>query len=237
MISKDLFFECAALVGVPLPENAFERFDLYAAELVRYNEKVNLTAITDPDGITVKHFADSLFLLKYVSLPEGAAVCDVGTGAGFPGACLKIARPDLSLTLFDSVNKKLDFLRFLLAELGLPAQIVHARAEEAGRVPDYRERFDLATARAVASLSRLGEYCVPLVKPGGVFAPLKAALSEEEKREGCAAARTLGAKRENEAFYSLPTGDRREIIVFRKISQTPTKYPRISAQIAKSPLK
>jgi 16S rRNA (guanine(527)-N(7))-methyltransferase RsmG len=237
MIPKDLFFECAALAGLTPSEEAFLRFDLYARELVRYNENVNLTAITDPEGITVKHFADSLFLLKYVNVPEGAAVCDVGTGAGFPGACLKIARPDLTLTLCDSVNKKLEFLRFLFSELGLPAEIVHMRAEEAGRDPAFREKFDLAAARAVAALPRLSEYCVPLVKPGGVFAPLKGLLSEEEKRDGCAAARLLGAKREKEARYELPTGDAREIIIFRKISQTPTKYPRVSAQIAKSPLK
>lgn len=236
MISKELFDRCALATGVPLPQNAFDLFDAYAANLIIYNEKVNLTAITDPDGITVKHFADSLYLLKYVAVPLNARVCDVGTGAGFPGMCLKLARPDLELTLFDSVNKKLEFLRFLAKELGVEADVVHARAEEAGQTPAYRERFDLSTARAVAALNKLSEYCVPLVKPGGTFAPMKAPLSDEERRQGSAAARLLGARLAKNPRYTLPTGDEREILIFEKISQTPTKYPRVSARIAKSPL-
>ena len=236
MISKELFDRCVADLGLSLPENAFSQFDAYAELLVSYNEKVNLTAITDPDEIMVKHFADSLCLLKYVSVPENALVCDVGTGAGFPGMCLKLARPDLQLTLFDSVNKKLDFLRFLSNELGAAAEIVHSRAEDAGQSALYRERFHLATARAVASLNKLSEYCVPLVKTGGTFAPLKAPLGEEERRQGLSAAKLLGAKHLNTVRYKLPNGDEREIGIFEKISQTPTKYPRVSAKIAKSPL-
>ena len=236
MIPKDLFEACLHEIGVPLPEGAYGQFDAYARLLTEYNEKVNLTAITDPAGITVKHFADSLFLLKYVEPPYGALVCDVGTGAGFPGVCLKLARPDIQLTLFDSVNKKLEFLRFLSSELGFAADIVHIRAEEAGRDPKYRERFDLATARAVAQLGKLAEYCVPLVKPGGVFAPMKAELTAEERGQGSAAACILGAKRKQAFRYALPGGDAREIILFEKISQTSSKYPRVSAQIAKFPL-
>ena len=237
MIPRDLFDACVREIGITLPEEAFARFDRYAALLTEYNEKVNLTAITDPAGVTVRHFADSLYLLKYTDLPEGAAVCDVGTGAGFPGVCLKLARPDIRLTLLDSVNKKLEFLRFLSAELGFEAQIVHCRAEEAGRDPAFREQFDLSTARAVAALNKLSEYCVPLVKVGGCFAPMKGELMPEEKTQGSAAARILGAKRTADYLYQLPGGDRREIILFEKISQTPSKYPRVSAQIAKSPLK
>ena len=236
MINKVLFDACLREIGISLPENAFSQFDAYARLLAEYNEKVNLTAITDPDGITIKHFADSLYLLKFVTLPEGAAVCDVGTGAGFPGVCLKLARPDLRLTLFDSVNKKLDFLRFLSKELGFGAEIVHTRAEDAGQNAAYREQFDLATARAVSQLNKLAEYCVPLVRKGGVFAPLKAELSPEEKDNGLAAAKTLGAKLHREFSYTLPNGDGRTLLTFEKISRTPTKYPRVSAQIAKSPL-
>ena len=236
MISKELFDACIRELGVALPENAFAQFDLYARLLCEYNEKVNLTAITDPDGITVKHFADSLYFLKYVDVPENACLCDVGTGAGFPGVCLKLAIPDIKLTLFDSVNKKLDFLRFLSKELGFDAEIVHARAEEAGQTPAYRARFDFATARAVASLNKLCEYCLPLVKQGGCFVPLKAELSDEERAAGYASAGLLGAKRNREVRYTLPGGDRRELLIFEKKSQTPTKYPRVSAQIAKSPL-
>lgn len=236
MIPKELFDACLRAIGIKLPEDAHEIFDAYARLLTEYNEKVNLTAITDPEGITVKHFADSLFLLKYVHLQDGALVCDVGTGAGFPGVCLKLARPDLKLTLFDSVNKKLEFLRFLSGELGFAADIVHIRAEEAGRAPEYRETFDLATARAVAHLGKLAEYCVPLVKQGGFFAPMKAELTAEERRQGSAAAGILGAKQKQSFRYALPGGDAREIVLFEKISQTSAKYPRVSAQIAKSPL-
>ena len=236
MISKELFDACVREIGLALPENAFTQFDRYAELLCEYNEKVNLTAITDPDGITVKHFADSLYFLKYVDVPTGAGLCDVGTGAGFPGVCLKLARPDLQLTLFDSVNKKLDFLRFLSKELGFDAEIVHVRAEEAGQTPRYRARFDFATARAVAALNKLCEYCVPLVKQGGCFVPLKAELSDEERTSGSAAAHIVGARLKEAFRYTLPNGDYRELLIFEKKSQTPTKYPRVSAQIAKSPL-
>ena len=236
MISKELFDACIREIGVSLPENAFAQFDSYAKLLAEYNEKVNLTAITAPDEIVNKHFIDSLTLLKYAPLSAGASLCDVGTGAGFPGVCLKLARPDIQLTLFDSVNKKLDFLRFLSKELGFDAEIVHARAEEAGQTPQHRGHFDFATARAVAALNKLCEYCVPLVKQGGRFVPLKAELSEEERTAGYAAARILGAKLKEEVRYTLPNGDARELLIFEKKSQTPTKYPRVSAQIAKSPL-
>ncbi len=236
MISKELFERCIADIGIDLPENAFDLFDRYAKELILYNEKVNLTAITDPDDIVVKHFADSLFLLKFVTPLECAAVCDVGTGAGFPGMCLKLARPDLQVTLFDSVNKKLEFLRFLSEELGLSTEIVHIRAEDAGQKAKYREKFDLATARAVANLNKLCEYCLPLVKVGGIFAPLKAPVQEEERRQGSAAAKILGGGIGKSISYNLPNGDAREIILYKKESHISAKYPRVSAQIAKSPL-
>lgn len=236
MISKELFDRCMAQANITLPETAFDVFDRYAAALVDYNKKVNLTAITAPDEIVTKHFLDSLLLLRCVSVPTGASVCDVGAGAGFPGMCLAIARPDLRVTLFDAVNKKLDFLRAFSGEVGVPAQIVHIRAEEAGRSPRYRETFDLVTARAVAQLGLLAEYCVPLVKVGGVFAPLKAPLSAEEAQRGIGAAANLGAKLLERKRYALPDGAEREVPVFEKKSQTPPKYPRNPAQIAKKPL-
>lgn len=236
MISKELFDRAAALLSFPLPENAFARFDVYAQRLTDYNEKVNLTAITDPDEIVVKHFLDSLLLLNAVSLPAGAAVCDVGTGAGFPGMCLALARPDLKITLFDSVNKKLEFLRLLASELDLPVSVVTIRAEDAGRSPLYREAFDLATARAVAQLNKLSEYCLPLVRVGGLFAPMKAPMSAEEWQRGVGAAANLGAKLKVRRAYALPDGAEREVPVFEKIKITPPKFPRNAAQIAKKPL-
>ena len=235
-ISKELFCRCAAEVGFLPDETSLLRFDTYAHMLVDYNEKVNLTAITDPDGIVIRHFADSLALLRAAAPAEGASICDVGTGAGFPGVCLLIARPELRVTLFDSVNKKLAFIRLLLQELGLQAEIENVRAEAAGRDPAFRERFDLATARAVAQLNLLSEYCVPLVRVGGTFAPMKAPLSPEEAQRGIGAAANLGARMEKRIPYTLGDGSAREILFFQKISQTPTKYPRNAAQISKKPL-
>ena len=235
-ISKELLLtECEAF-GITLPEEAPERFDLYARRLVEYNDKVNLTAITAPDEIVCKHILDSLCLTRYAPLADGTKVCDVGTGAGFPGAALLIANPLLRVTMMDSVNKKLEFIRGALRELGLSADVVTIRAEEAGRQPAYREQFDVVTARAVASLSILSEFCVPLVRVGGVFAPLKAPLSAEEEQRGFGAAANLGAKTERKERYTLPDGSEREIVIFRKKAETNKKYPRNAAQISKKPL-
>ena len=236
MISKELLLTGCAAMGVTLTQEAADRLELYARRLVEYNKKVNLTAITSPDDIVNKHFIDSLSLLKYVPLTAGASLCDVGTGAGFPGLVLLAAVPEIKATLMDSINKKLDFNRSLAAELGLSADIVTLRAEDAGKRPEYREKFDVVTARAVAQLNLLAEYCVPLVKVGGVFAPLKAVLTEEERQRGNGAAVNLGAGLAEKHRYTLPEGSEREIVIFKKKSPTPGRYPRNAAQIAKKPL-
>lgn len=236
MISKELLLTNCDKLGIRLDGTAVDRFDSYAVMLKDYNEKVNLTAITDPDGIVIRHFIDSLELIRFVKLEGGMKLCDVGTGAGFPGAALLIAEPGLRVTLFDSINKKLEFVRFLVKELGLEAEIVTVRAEEAGRKPEYREKFDVVTARAVAQLNQLSEYCIPLVKMNGVFAPLKAPLSDEERNDGKRAAGNLGCKLEKFERYTIPDGSEREVAVFRKIKSTAPVYPRNSAQIAKKPL-
>lgn len=236
MISKELLLENCEKIGISLDSAACDKFDLYARLLIAYNEKVNLTAITAPDDIVNKHFADSLWLCRFVNISDKMRLCDVGTGAGFPGVPLLIYKPTLALTLFDSVNKKLDFIRFLLGELDLTAEVVTARAEQAGREKPFRESFELVTARAVARLNLLSEYCLPLVKPGGVFAPLKAPLSADEKKEGERAAAKLGGGEANSQVYELLGGDRREIIIFKKNKSTPITYPRNSAQISKKPL-
>lgn len=235
-ISKDLLTSSAAYFNISLTDEAIDRFDTYARLLSEYNEKVNLTAITAPDDIVVKHFADSLALLKYVDIKENSSLADVGTGAGFPGAALLIARNDLDVTLFDAVNKKLDFIRFALSQLGINANIVHIRAEDAGRKTEYREKFDVVTARAVAQLRVLCEYCVPLVKIGGVFAPMKGEMSEEEIKSGFSALNNIGLKKHECYSYTIPTGDARNIIYAEKISHTSSKYPRPMAQISKKPL-
>ena len=235
-ISKELLLTGCDKIGLSLTEEAVLRFDTYARLLVEYNEKVNLTAITAPDEIVNKHFIDSLYLLKYVQLHNGDSLCDVGTGAGFPGAALLCAKPELKVSLFDSINKKLTFLRLLTSELGLQADIVQIRAEDAGKQPTYRESFDVVTARAVAQLNVLAEYCMPLVRQNGRFAPLKAAMSQEEEQRGFGAVTALGGKRIAKEHYNLPDGSDREIVVFEKISPTSQRYPRNAAQIAKKPL-
>lgn len=236
MISKELLISSCDSLGVKISQEAADRFDKYARMLVDYNEKVNLTAITAPDDIVIKHFADSLCLMRYVKLSPDKKVIDVGTGAGFPGAALLCADPELNITMIDSVNKKLDFIRFLVKELGLNADIITIRAEDAAKKPEFREKFDVVTSRAVASLNVLSEYSLPLVKVGGVFAPLKAVLSAEEDQRGCGAIANLGGRVVAKNKYSIPDGSEREIIIAEKISHTSAKYPRAFAQISKKPL-
>lgn len=234
-ISKELLFASCAEFGVQINDACADRLDLYAKLLIEYNEKVNLTAITQPDEIVRKHFADSLLLLRYVDIQKGTRYADIGTGGGFPGAVLLCAVPDAQAVLVDSINKKLDFIRFLLRELGLKGEVLTARAEELGRKGEYRETFDVVTARAVAQLNQLSEYCMPLVKVGGVFAPMKGKLEAEEQQRGFGAIANLGGKVEKNIELSLD-GAQRHIVVAKKISQTPTKYPRNQAQILKKPL-
>ncbi len=212
------------------------QLDQYAQLLVEWNQKINLTAITDPEGILIKHFLDSLLLL-HAGIPQNAALIDVGTGAGFPSLPVKIARPDLPLTLLDSLNKRVTFLQTACAQLGLKqTRCIHSRAEEGGRTPALREKFDIATARAVANLQELSEYCLPYVKVGGIFAALKGFEIEQELAQAQKAISTLGGQIEQIKKFELPGDQKRSIVIIRKISQTATKYPRPSAKIAKTPL-
>ena len=233
MINKDRLKNICADIGVELDAQALERFELFASMLVEKNKVLNLTAITDPEGIAVKHFADSLTALRMIELNAGDRVIDVGTGGGFPGIPLLIARPEIELTMLDSTGKKLAFVSQSVEELGLSANIVHARAEEAGR-GELRESFDFAVSRAVAAMNILCEYCLPFVKVGGYFVALKG--SKDEIGDAESAISTLGGKICNNVSYKLPNGDQRTIIIIKKISQTPTKYPRKSKKIASAPL-
>lgn len=222
--------------GIEIDETAQERLDKYASLLVEWNEKINLTAITDPEGVVIKHFLDCALLLCHADLPEGARVIDVGTGAGFPGMVLKILRPDIKLTLLDGLNKRLVFLGEVLRELGLDAETVHLRAEEAGKKAEFRERFDLVTARAVAELRTLYEYCLPLVKIGGIFVAMKGPSAEEEFNNAKKAKGILGGGEAVIKTETLTGEETRTFVITKKISQTPPKYPRISAKISKQPL-
>lgn len=222
--------------GIILSDTQLSQFQRYMELLVEWNQKMNLTAITDPEGVTVKHFFDSLLLLKAVELPQGASLIDVGTGAGFPGIPVAIARPDIKLTLLDSLNKRLVFLAEVCRELGIQADIHHARAEEGGRQKELREQFDFATARAVAGMNVLSEYCVPFVKPGGAFVAMKGPDGEEEAKQAARAIGVLGGKAEKLAQFTLPDGSHRCIVVVRKVRETPDTYPRHGSKISKKPL-
>ena len=236
-ISMELLKNKAAEFGVNLDEKALERFDLYAKLLVEWNEKINLTAITDPDGIVLKHFVDSLSVFSAINIPEGAKSIDVGTGAGFPGIPMLIARPDLKTTLLDSTNKKLNVIRDILEKLDLQCEVLHTRAEEAGQNKTYREQYDFATARAVSNLRDLSEYCLPFVKKGGTFISMKSAKAEEEIAEGKNAIRILGGNIKEKKTFEIDEAGERTIILIKKVSTTPPKYPRPSAKIAKNPLR
>lgn len=236
-ISKSLLKEKAALYGVSLDEKALERFDIYARLLVEWNEKINLTAITEPDEIVIKHFVDSLSIFSAVDIPEGARVIDVGTGAGFPGVAMLIARPDLDITLMDSTNKKLNVIRDILENIGLEANVVHKRAEEAGQSKDFRESYDFATARAVSNLRDLSEFCLPFVKVGGTFISMKSAKADEEIEEGKKAISVLGGRIREKKTFNLEAAGERTVILIEKSSSTPAKYPRPSAKMAKNPIR
>lgn len=222
--------------GIAYDETVLQRLEKYADMLVEWNEKINLTAITDPEGIVIKHFLDSALLLKHVEIPENAKVIDVGTGAGFPGVVLKIFRPDINLTLLDGLNKRLVFLNEVLSALELSARTVHMRAEEAGKAAAHREKYDLVTARAVARLNTLSEYCLPLCKVGGIFCSMKGPSASEELTEAKRALTILGGDKGKLEKETLTGEEERSFVITKKISQTPPKYPRISAKISKQPL-
>lgn len=234
MINKELLKSMASEIGVDLSELQLEQFDKYAELLVEWNKKMNLTGITEPDEIVVKHFLDCLYIFKYTDFPTDASVIDVGTGAGFPGIVMLIARPDLQIVLLDSLQKRLNFLQAVLDELQLNATLVHARCEDAGKKAEYREQFDFSVARAVAPLNILCEYCLPFVKVGGLFVSMKGAKDERELANN--ACSLLGSELADNFSYKLGEENSRNIVHYKKISQTATKYPRNSAKISKQPL-
>lgn len=234
MIDLDLLKQCAGALNVSLKQEQLEQFDAYAALLCEWNQKMNLTAITDPTDIVHKHFADCLSALPYLPQTAGISAVDVGSGAGFPGLVWLIARPDLQLTLLDSLQKRITFLQAVLQTLGLRAETVHARAEDAGHDPELREQFDCAAARAVAPLNVLAEYCMPLVRPGGVFVSLKG--KNDETQAASNAVLTLGGKIEQDVSFDLEGVGERRIVLVQKLSQTPSCYPRKPAKITKMPL-
>lgn len=221
-----------ARADINIDEAQADKFVRLCDFMVEYNENVNLTSITEFPEVVVKHFVDSVLPFSMLDIPEGSSFIDVGTGAGFPALPLLIWRGDLKGTLCDSLNKRCVYLEKACELIGVKAEIIHARSEELGR--KRRECFDLATARAVAAMPVLAEYCIPFVKVGGRFVALKSV--NEDIQVAAGAVSKLGGEILEVRDYSIPNGDMRRVAVIRKISQTPTKYPRNSGNIAKKPL-
>ena len=214
-----------------------EQFFEYMNLLIEWNEKMNLTAIVEPNEIILKHFIDSITILKEID--NSSKIIDVGTGAGFPGVPLRIMNSTLNVTLADSLNKRLIFLQEVVNQLGLKnLEIIHARAEELGQNKKYREKFDVATSRAVANLSTLSEYLIPLVKKDGKIISMKAGGAQEEIETARKAIKILGGKIEGIEEFKLPqTEIERTIILIRKENCTPNRYPRKAGVPSKEPIK
>lgn len=230
------FFAYCQQYGISVPEEAGEQLQCYGNLLLEWNEKINLTAITEPAEVVCKHFTDCAALLRFLPLQAGQRLIDVGTGAGFPGMILKILVPGAHITLLDGHAKRFLFLKDFMERTGLFCETLHSRAELAAKQPDYRERFDYATARAVAALPTLAEYCLPFVKPGGSFVAMKGPDAFEETKAAKNALKLLGAAPAEATAYTLPDSSERTAVMCKKISQTLPKYPRASAKITKQPL-
>ncbi len=222
-----------AKYGLELTDIAYNKLNIYCDFLIEYNNYVNLTAITDPVDILYKHFIDSILMCKYADISGNETLIDVGTGAGFPSVPLKIFLPELKITLLDSLNKRIEFLKKLCEKIEIDAEFIHSRAEDIAKMPEYREKFDISCARAVANLSTLSELCIPFVKVGGRFISMKG--PQEDISLAHNAINILGGSVSRETKYSLENEERR-IIEIKKISQTATKYPRNSSQIKKKTL-
>ncbi len=220
--------------GITITSAQEQQLKKLAGYMVEYNKHTNLTRITEPAEITEKHYIDSILPLTMTDVPRGTKCIDVGAGAGFPSLPMKIYRPDLEFTLLDSGNKRIAYLESACELLGIRCDTLHARGEDAGRDAKYRGKFGMATARAVAQLNVLCEYCMPFVRVGGIFLALKGEKDETDIAKNAVAA--LGGEIETVKKYNLPGGDSRSLIVIRKVSDTPAQYPRVSAKIAKKPL-
>lgn len=223
-------------LNIDLKEKQIKQLYDYMNLLIEWNKKINLTAIIEPKEIILKHFVDSLTISKYIN--EKSTLIDVGTGAGFPGIPLKILRDDINITLVDSLNKRIKFLDEVIKKLNLDnIKTVHGRAEEIGRNKEYREKFDYATSRAVANISTLSEYLIPLIKNNGQCIYMKGTDLDEELEKGKKAISVLGGNIVNKEEFELPYSDiKRTIIIIEKVKNTPTKYPRKAGTPSKEPI-
>ena len=235
---RDILINAFTSEGFSLTEQQLQQFVTYYDALIAWNQKMNLTAIEEPVEVAYKHFVDSVCLLRVVADLKQKCMIDIGTGAGFPGVPLKIMEPALDLTLFDSLNKRIIFLQELCRTLQLKnIKAVHGRAEEFGIKPEYRQQYDMATARAVARMPVLLEICLPFVKKGGMFIALKGPELENEIKESSNALKELGGNLIDVQKFTLADGAyTRNLAVIEKIKDTPKKYPRKAGTPQKKPL-
>lgn len=235
---KKLLIESSMELGVELDEKKISCFIRYMELLKEWNQKINLTAITEDEEIVKKHFVDSISILQSGVIKEQMSIIDVGTGAGFPGIPMKIIMPSLNITLLDSLNKRIIYLNDVISQLQLEGiKTVHARAEELSRNKEHREKYDIAVARAVANLNMLTEYCLPYVKTGGYFIAMKGPSVNEEIEGARNAIGTLGGKLEKVIDINLPGEDmNHKLVLVKKEKHTGEKYPRKYSQIEKKPI-
>jgi 16S rRNA (guanine527-N7)-methyltransferase len=237
-MNQEQFIELLSEKGITLTDKQLKQYEIYYETLVEWNEKMNLTAITDKSEVYLKHFFDSLTASFYFSFEQNLSLCDVGAGAGFPSIPIKIAFPDIQITIVDSLNKRIHFLEHLAKELQLEnVHFIHDRAEIFGQLKEHRESYDIVTARAVARMSVLSELCLPLVKKGGTFIAMKGASGQEELEAGKKAITLLGGAVKEKYSFSLPFEDsERNIILISKEKPTPRKYPRKPGTPNRSPI-
>ncbi len=226
-------------LNISLTASQINLFLIYYEMLVEWNRKMNLTAITEYEDVLKKHFIDSLSLVRVCDLPQNLKTIDVGTGAGFPGLALKIAFPDLEITLLDSLNKRIYFLNAVIDKLGLTGvETIHGRAEDLAKPGRLREKYDLCVSRAVANLSTLSEYCLPFVKVGGCFVSYKSEKIEQERKDAEGAITILGGMLRGQKDFMLPDSDiYRNLVTIDKVKETPKKFPRKAGLPGKEPLK
>ena len=234
----DRFLQSLAEQGIDLNARQLEQFAVYFRELTDWNERMNLTAITEREEVYFKHFYDSLTLSFAVPFSAVHTMADIGSGAGFPGIPLKIVFPHISLTIIDSLQKRIQFLKHLTDALGLDGvRLLHGRAEDLGKMAEHREQYDMVTARAVARLNVLNELCLPFVRTEGLFLAMKGSDPEEEIAEAEFSLRELKGKVEGVVPVDLPVARaKRHIVVIRKLQNTPRKYPRKAGTPARNPL-
>ena len=238
MIYKDIMAEGFKKLEIEFNDDQAVKFETYKKLIQEWNENINLTAITDDNEIAIKHFIDSASCFKSNKLGGEVSMIDVGTGAGFPGIPLKIINSNIKLTLLDSLNKRINFLKIVAEDLELEdIEFCHGRAEDFGQDPDYREKFDICVSRAVANLAVLTEYCLPFIKIGGYFIAQKGPKKDEELEVASKAIELLGGEIESVLEVTIPFSDiTHSIVIIKKVAETPKQYPRKAGKPTKKPI-